>query len=186
MSLNKEKCSFEFKIIGISLLILLLFSINGIDMKHARADSIVEEPDKTPRITNDTDQRTKISQELLNEMDKAPDDTLQIIIQSNIIITKSEEDQISLAGVQILNKRDSLIVAKATSEQIKNIESFEWISLISLDVLVEALETPLKTETPTKTPTETPKTPFITNAVAILALLLLTIRYRRKNNKGGL
>lgn len=139
-----------------------------------------EEPKATPRATsNATDmlaQKSKISQEVTSEMEKAPDKIMQIIIQSVSGTTQLEIDQVVQAGAQILNIRQNMIVARATPEQIKKIAGYAWVSLIGLDVRGEAQETPAGTETPEKAP----KAPFVTAATLILALLLLSIRIRRQ------
>lgn len=148
------------------------FSITGM---NTAGTGDREEPKVTPRGVTNASTKSKISQELLDEMEKAPGAKLQVIIQSFVPIT-SEADQVTQTGAQILNIRERMIVAKATPEQIKKIADYEWVSLIGLDVRGEALESAVKTPKEAPTPEETPRAPFVSGAALILALLLLTIK----------
>ncbi len=129
-------------------------------------------------VTNVTPQKSKISLKLLNEMEKASDEKLQIIIQSDSIMTQTETEQVMQTGAQILNTGEKMIAAKATSEQVKKIAGYAWVSLMDLDVRAEAHEVQ---ETPAGTPVVTPRAPFITSTALLLIMLIL--KYYISKNK---
>lgn len=150
---------------------------NG-EAKAAETDgTIVEKPKVTPEVTprnvtNVTTQRNKISQELLNEMEKAPDDKLRIIVQSANSINQSEKDMVMQTGAEVLTISESMFVAKATVEQINRIAEYKWVSLVGMDVRAEAHEA-----------VQTPRAPFVNITAPLLALMLLSIKKRIKNEK---